>query len=912
MSRSLSRYCCVLLAMSVRAQPEPASRFPMADRLSVLPLTFEPNQGQIDGSVQYLSRAPGYTLLLTTREVALAGSGSPVLRMKLVGANRQARIEGLDRLPGISNYFLGNNPAKWRTRIPNYRKVALREIYPGIDLVFYGNRGELEYDWVVAPGADPKQIRVKLEGAEGMRTEPNGDLVLNTAVWQRKPVVYQMVEGRRKEIDGGYSVRGQEVAFHVASYDARSPLVIDPALMYSIFLGGSSGSNTAQGVAVDAAGNAYVAGSTASTNFPTLNALKSTLNPGASNAFVTKISAGGTLLYSTFMGGLTGAQALGVGVDGAGNAYVAGVAGSADFPTVDPMQSRNSTSFVAKISPDGSKLVYSTFLGGSSGGDQSLAIAVDSGGNAYVTGVTQSSDFPTVNAMQPTFGGVLDAFVAKINPAGSALVYSTYLGGSRLDHGAAIAVDPDGNAYIAGYTDSNDFPIANALQSKYAGGPPFTGFVTKLGADGSMVYSTYFGGKPPSNEGAWSVAADTAGNAYVEGDTSSPDFPTAPNGPPGSINNRMYVTRINPTGSAFVYTVYLQGAAASNSSGKLSGIAVDLAGNAYVTGLAYNTSFPTTGDALQGTLSGPNSGFNDGFLTKFSTTGSILYSNYLGGSDGASPTGIAVRGSDAYLVGYTTSTFPTAGPPSPGNPGSYPAFAVRIAGEGPQPAAVVNSASGLPGPIAPGEWITIAGAQLGPPEGASYIVNGSGSVDSNLAGVQVLFDTIPGTPAYVSDGLINVVAPYEIAGRASTNISVIYQQAVSPPIPQAVAAVSPAFYGVTNADGTKNGPAGSDAEPAPQGSVISVYGTGGGQTDPPSATGSVSPVTPLVPLANSVTATIGGQSAAVMFAGASPDELTGVFRLDIQTPAGVTGDALPIVIAIGGVSSPPGPTIAVR
>ena len=815
MSHSLFRFCCVLLAMTVRV---------MADRLNTPPLSFEPDQGEADGNVQYLSRAQGYALLLTTREVVLAGRDSSVLRMKLVGANHQARIEGLDRLPGISNYFLGADPAKWRTSVPNYGRVALREVYPGIDLVFYGNRGELEYDWLVAPGGDPKRIRVKLEGSEDMLIEPNGDLVVNAAVRQRKPVVYQMVGGRRKEIEGGYSLRGREVAFRVAAYDTRSPLVIDPSLQYAIFLGGNATSNVAQGIAVDLAGNAYVAGVTTSTNFPILNPVKGSLNPGASNAFVTKVSASGTLLYSTFLGGLTGAQVMGIAVDGAGNAYVVGAAGSVDFPTVNPLQARFSDSFVAKISPDGSKLLYSTFLGGSNGGDHSFAVAVDRAGNAYVTGDTASNDFPTVNAMQPSFGGGGDAFVAKINPTGSALLYSTYLGGSNRDHGASIAVDPDGDAYVAGYTMSADFPTANALQGKFGGGPPFTGFVTKLGADGSMVYSTYMAPKPFVNEGAWGVAADAAGNAYVEGDTSSPDFPTAPNGPPGSNNPRLYVTRISSTGNAFGYTGYLQGAAASNSSGRLSGIAVDLAGNAYVTGLAYNTSFPTTPDAIQSTLSGP---FNDGFLSKFSATGSILYSTFLGGSDGASPTGIAVRGSDAYLAGFSTSKFPTAGPPSPGDPGMYPTFVVRIAGEGPQLAAVVNSASGLPGPIAPGEWISIEGAQLGPPDGSSYIVNDNGSVDSTLAGVQILFDDIPGTPTYVSDGLIDVVAPYEIADRGSTNISVIYKQAVSLPIPQAVGAVSPAIYRVNNENGTKNGPTGGDGEPAPVGSVISVYGCSG-------------------------------------------------------------------------------------
>jgi uncharacterized protein (TIGR03437 family) len=913
----------VLQAMRIYAHPDATS-----------PLPFEPNRGQAWEAVRYLAHAPGYTLLLLQGGFAILGRDASILRVKLVGANRHARIEALDPLPGISNYFLGNDPAKWRTRIPHYRRIALRQAYPGIDLVFYGDQGELEYDWIVAPGADPKRIRLRLKSAAGPRIDAKGGLVVNAWIRQKKSVAYQIISGRKKAVESNYKVLGREIAFQLGAYDMRLPLVIDPALVYSTFLGGRGQSNIAEAIAVDRAGNAYITGYTDSPNFPVKGSVLGT-SPGVVTPFVSKISPSGTLVYSTFLGGYPNDQAHGIAVDGAGNAYVVGITGSPNFPTANALQPASAGGydlFLTKISPDGSKLLYSTYLGGK-GNDYGTAIAVDADGNACVTGYTDSRDYPAVNAVQGSLGGGRDAFVTRINAAGSALIYSTYVGGGMDDFGMSVASDPAGNAYVTGYTKSTDLPTVNALQNKY-GGALWNGFVTKLAADGSAVYSTYLGGKAVNTltgDRGFCIAADITGNAYVEGYASTVDFPTAPNGPPGSTQQQTFVTKIDPAGGALVYTAYIpETVVGAASQERNCGIAVDLAGNAYVTGAATSAKFATTSDALQATFAGGGMpGNNNVFLTKLSADGSSrLYSTYLGGNHGDYGTGIAVRGSDAYLTGFTWSPdFPTTDSTQPRGPyGDI--YVTRNAGDGPQVSAIVNAASGLAGPLAPGEWITISGSHLGPPAGATYTLNADGTVDSTLAGVQVLFDTIPGTPTYVSDSQINVIVPYEIADRASIDVSVIYQQSVSLPVAQTVRMASPAIYTVdssgtgqaraTNEDGAMNGPATAGAEPAPQGSILSLYGTGGGQTDPPGVTGSVTPAGAVLPLANwtpgsgTVTARIGGMPATVVFAGASPNDLTGVLRLDVQIPAGVAGDALPVAISIDGVTSPAGPTLAVR
>ena len=575
-----------------------------------LPLSFEPNQGQTDARVKFLARASGYTLFVTANEAVFTGGDGSVERMKLLEANHKLRFEPLDKQPGISNYFIGDNPSKWRTNIPNYGRVALREVYPGIDLVFYSNERQLEYDWIIAPGADPKQIRVKWEGPRHLTKNVSGGLVLSASLVQHKPIILQ--DG--KSIEGGYIVSGREVAFELAKYDAAKPLVIDPVLVYSTYLGGS-GSDGGSAIAVDGSGNAYVTGDTNSTNFPTANPLQAR-NGGASfNAFVTKINAAGSVrVYSTYLGGKGTDYGYGIAVDGSGNAYVTGQTTSTNFPTSNALQPSFgggfSDAFVTKINAAGSALVYSTYLGGGAT-DVGIGIAVDGSGNAYVTGQTTSTNFPTANPLQASNGGGMDTYAAKINADGSALVYSTYLGGSGDDQGQGIVVDGSGNAYVTGSTTSTNFPTTNPLQPSF-GGDLRDAFVTKINPTGTaFVYSTYLGGR--GDDQGLGIAVDGARNAYVTGRTSSTNFPTAN---PVQISNAggtydAFVTKIDASGSTLVYSTYLGG---SGSDGG-SAIAVDGAGNAYVTGDTDSTNFPTA-NPLQVSNGG---GFSEAFVFSTST-----------------------------------------------------------------------------------------------------------------------------------------------------------------------------------------------------------------------------------------------------------------------------------------------------
>ncbi len=484
-----------------------------------LPLAFEANQGQTDPRVNFLSRGAGYSLFLTPDEAVLSlregsrqdaampaqkaralphrtpqQSNSAVLRMKLVGANVKAQVIGQDELGGKSNYFVGNDPNRWHTNIRQFAKVRYKNVYPGIDLVYYGHERELEYDFVLQPGANPETIRMGIAGARRLRLE-QGELVLASAggeVHLRSPHIYQEANGIRQEVRGRYVVTNtNEVRFRVGLYDRHKALVIDPVLAYGSYLGGGGGDHGYR-IAVDSAGNTYITGTTDSTNFPTKNAIQSNLNRGISDAFVTKINADGSaLVYSTYLGGTGQDIGYGIAVDSAGNVYVAGLTGSYDFPIKNAFQSNNHggfEAFVTKINSLGDALVYSTYLGGSNF-EYCYGIALDSAGNAYVSGYTNSTDFPTANAYQPNNHGGYDAFVTKFNADGSTLVYSTYLGGSLDDGGSSVAVDSAGNAYITGSTDSADFPVKNAIQPTLDGNE--NAFVTKFNSDSSaLAYST--------------------------------------------------------------------------------------------------------------------------------------------------------------------------------------------------------------------------------------------------------------------------------------------------------------------------------------------------------------------------------------------------------------------------------------
>ena len=694
---------------------DPKAQARILDSYGKLPLAFEANHGQTDGRVKFLSRTSGYTLFLTGDEAVMALGGkktSPdkardaltartlpagiaeakaggVLRMKLRNANPAAKVTGVDELGGRSNYFIGNDSTKWRTNVPTYAKVKYEGIYSGIDLVYYGNQRQLEYDFIVAPGADPRRIAFGVSGAQRIHQDAQGELVFKVGedeVRWHKPVAYQEKNGERQLVAARYAIAdGDRVGFEVAKYDASKPLYIDP-LIYSTYLGGSS-YDEAYGIAVDSAGNAYITGYTYSTNFPTTpGAFRTVCNGGTGcktngDAFVAKINAAGSaLVYSTYLGGSGRDYGFGIALDDNGDAYVVGTTYSTDFPTFRPLQSAfgggSTDAFVAEFNPSGSALLYSTYLGGS-GDEYGTGIAADSSGNTYVTGETASADFPTANPLQPTLAGSDDGFVAKIANLGSGLIYSTYLGGSGLDYCIGIAVDSLGDAYVTGATGSVDFPTANALQPAYGGG--YDAFVSELNPTGSaLVYSTYLGGS--GQDQGFGITLDGAGNAYVTGETNSNNFPTV-NAlqPTYAGGGDAFVSKINSNGSALVYSTYLGG-----SGGEFGyGISVDSSGNAYVTGATSSSNFPITPNALQTRCKGcaGHHGHAHPFSSKINAAGRrLLFSTFLGGGNVDSGQGIAADDSgNAYVTGFTVSTdFPVVNPLQSHYGGSYDAFVAKV------------------------------------------------------------------------------------------------------------------------------------------------------------------------------------------------------------------------------------------
>jgi hypothetical protein len=692
-------------------QPAPgeATRAWVKEAYGQLPLSFEANRGQANAETKFLARGYGYTFLLTSTETLLSldaphtGQHSlttdraadvrptmlppTVLRMKLVGANPLAEGIGHDQLPGKSNYLIGSAPMRWRTNVPQYGKVRYKGVYPGVDVVYYGAQGQLGYDLQVGAGSDPRVIQFSFEGAEAIRLSHHGDLILTVGgsdLRQLKPVVYQEVDGVRHEIAGGYHVDGNRVRFELGTYDASLPLVIDPVLAYSTYLGGSV-ADFGAGIAVDKEGYAYVTGLTRSADFPTTaNAFQPGFNSGIEDVFVTKLNReGSAVVYSTYLGGSFFDRAFGIAVDKNGNAYITGTTASSDFPTTMNAFQANLAGdidvFVTTLNRDGSALVYSTYLGGTRD-ERGLSIAVDEDRHAYVTGDTFSSDFPvTAGAFQSAYSNGGDSFVTKLNRSGSGVVYSTYLGGDSGDLAESIAVDENGHAYVGGGTASSEFPTTpGAFQPTFAGARD--GFVTKLNRSGSgLVYSTYLGGD--SEDTALDIVLDRKGAVYVAGYSRSLDFPTTPDafqptfgGPEDpEIRSDAFVTKLNRHGSALAYSTYVGG----NDQDVADGIAVDEAGRTYITGVTASPNFPTV-DAVQ-----PAHGGNfDAFVTKLSRKGSALvYSTYLGGSDADFGQRITVdqRG-NAYVIGFTDSLdFPTTVHAfQPTSAGSGDVFVVKI------------------------------------------------------------------------------------------------------------------------------------------------------------------------------------------------------------------------------------------
>jgi uncharacterized protein (TIGR03437 family) len=765
------------------------------------PLVFEPAVGQAycppKERVRFLARSGGYTLFLGRDQAVFALDGGErggerhVLRMKFVGGNSHVTVSGSEPLQSKSNYFLGSNPSQQHTDVPNYTRVTYHNIYPGIDLVFYGKQSELEYDWIIRPGGRPESVRLAFTGAEGLRVDAAGGLLIETAggrVVQPRASIYQQSSGR--PVSGGYAQVGpHEVRLRVADYDRKQTLVVDPVLVYSALLGGTGGvprgdntffTDAAQAIAVDGTGNAYVAGLAYANDFPTVNPIgpspSGTLGP---YAVLLKINAAGTsLVYSTYIAvsslysgsfaGATTSPQMGVAVDQAGDAYLTGGVISAGLAVVNALQPNfgggMSDIFVAKVNPTGSALLFSTYLGGS-GEEFAGGIAVDAAGNAYITGFTSSKDFPTTKgAFQTTlrasspcgYDACGNAFVTKLNTNG-ALIYSTYLGGSGYAAGSGIAADSQGNAYVTGFAVSPaGFPTTpGAFQPAAPGAtcrylPCTDAFVSKLSPDGSaLVYSTYLGGG--GSDSGNGIAIDSSGNAYVVGTTFSADFPTTTGAFQGTFTGSVdsysnaFITKLNASGSALAYSTYLGAGSPNTGLGDFGlRVAVDSQGNAVAVGFSGVYSFPTV-NPLQAasslTVGGCITSFCvSGFLAKFNAAGSqLLFSTPIGGGDGTLVNAIAIGPTgDFYIAGdWRSGVLPTAGPLQIVK-NVAGAFVERISEAGSipllAPASITNAASFAMG-ITPGGLVSLFGSDI---TNVTGIVTASGlPLPTQIAGTSV-------------------------------------------------------------------------------------------------------------------------------------------------------------------------------
>jgi hypothetical protein len=855
----------VLVAQS--AAPTDAGRAKLIQTYVKLPISFEANQGQTDERVKFTARGAGYALFLTSDGATLLlneAQGAPatgenrgqnaILTMRLLGANQGATVAGLEQLPGKTNYFLGSDPQKWRTGVPTYGKVRYAQIYPGVDLVYYGTQRQLEYDFVLAPAANPNAIRLKLDEAPGNSRKPglkqrdihiaaNGDLVIvadGHEVRFHRPLAYQNHTTRRT-VEARYVLRAHNrIEFKLGSYDHRQPLVIDPVLTYSTFVGGSS-NDGATAIKIDPVGNAYITGGTTSTDFPTVSGAAQSAYGGSSgscmtfafecgDAFVTKIDASGnSALFSTYLGGSQNDTAFGLAVDSTGSAYIVGETYSSNFPhTSGAFQtglSGTHNGFVTKLNWNGT-LVYSTYLGGNDQ-DTAAGIALDSSGNAYVAGRTRSTNFPTTTgALQTTEQGGQDGFVTKLNANGTGLVYSTYLGGSSNDAANAIAVDSSGNAYVTGQTTSSNFPVLNAYQTTFAGGGTDCGsgivcgdvIVTKLNASGSaLLYSTYLGGS--AEEAGAGITVDAGDNAFIVGGTDSTNFPVtygAPQsayaggsahcGAAGLACGDAFVARINTLASgpaSLAFSTYIGG----SGDDLALGVALDSSGHVHISGGTNSANFPVTGAAVQASYGGGTGTCGvdmlcgDAFVLTLTNLGSaIMYSSYLGGSGDDFGFGVAVSSTNTYLTGATASaSFPITS-------GAYDTSCTSCS-SGASDAFV----SEVPGteilPLAESPTLNVdfdgsgmAGFGIFRPDDATWWINNSSGVQNQVYGLP---GDIPVAADFDGDGKsdIGLWRPsngtwYYISSRTGLGVSYAWGTAGDIPVPADYDGDGRADYGV--------------------------------------------------------------------------------------------------------------------
>jgi uncharacterized protein (TIGR03437 family) len=950
-----------------------------ADPTVSIPFVFEQNSGQVDAQVRYFGRMHSGALWLVDSGAVLSierKNSRAVLRMKLEGALPHPAIEGTQPLSGKTNYFTGNDPANWHKDIAEFGAVRYRNVYPGADLVFHATAQTIEYDWILAPGADPSQIKMSFQGASEIRIEKSGDLVLRISdveVREKRPRLYQDSSQGPKEIEGRFVRRGRTIGFEVAAYDRSRTLTIDPVLTYATHLGGSGNTlnqigDYAASVAVDKKGNVLVVGTTFSTNFPTKNGLYQA-QASIDNAFITKLnpagSVGSSIVWSTYLGGNITTQAFGVAVDSQGSVYVTGDTRATDFPLQNAFQTTINTNpictltntvkascgkvFATKFSSGGDQLLYSTYLGGTTGEDQGVSIAVDSTGSAWITGYTQSLDFPVMgNYAQTGLHGQQAGFVSKVSADGSQLVYSSYLGGNNVDYLAAITVDSAGNAYVAGWSSSTTFPVVNAYQAA----PPNTvrsGVVAKINANvsPSLIYSTFLGG---TVDGGLlnAIAVDSKGNIYVGGRTASATFPVTANaiqtaaalGAEGVAATGAIVAELNPAeqGAAQLeYSTFLTGGLLD----QVNAIQLGQNGQIVVAGFTQSFVFPTTSDAFQRDYAGfvidgvPSS---KAFLSIIDPTvagmNGLVYSTFYGGSysEDANAMALDPTGTVATIAGSATSPdlFVTASAYQPKLSSTYgDAFVATfyLAQSGPVVASMVNAASFAKANrnFAPGEIVTLFGSNLGPKMLAGAELDSTGHLATTLAGCQFLVNATPAPLVYVQADQVSAILPYELTPQVGGDLE-NYAQMVCNGTPGnvfefSVAAADPAIFSATqtgqgqaavlNQDGSYN----SASNPAAGGSIVQIFATGEGVLAPAGQDGRIEtgPVASIPVPALPVTVTFGTTASPnITYAGVAPGEVDGLLQIDAQLPTGLTPGNVPIVLNIGKNASPQGLTIAVK
>ncbi|MCX8090075.1 MAG: SBBP repeat-containing protein [Verrucomicrobiae bacterium] len=722
----------VAAAVAARLACAAAAATPQQFSPASLPFGFEELTQRAGAAPCFIARGPDSALMVSPNGVTLtlARGNLPVaasraertamrhprlvrsVRLEFVNAAAQARMVGLEALPAHVHYLLGNDPAQWRTRLTLFSRVQVRDLYPGVDVIYYNTARRIEYDLHLAPGTDPRTIVIRVIGADALRLDTNGDLLIwlgDEDVRQPRPVAYQVDRGTRRTVHAAYRLLdSQTFGFELGAYDPALPLVIDPVLSYATFFGGA-GSDIAWDLALDAAGNIYVAGESMSAGLATPGAFQTTNRMGTSlggDVFVAKFDNLATnLIYATYLGGSGDDAALGLAVSADGRAFLTGFTTSTNFPIANALRPAISGSkdpvfgvypmdgFVTALSSNGASLLFSTYLGGNSH-DEGIGIALDPTGNIYVTGFTDSTNFPTAGSTRTNYAGGRDAFVTKLAPGGTNFVYSFFLGGTNVDNGEGIVADSAGNAYVVGFTASTNFPLTNAIQAFLNNPLADTNivlagndaFLTILSPGGALLRSTLLGGG--RDDVAFRVALDPATNVFIAGSTRSPDFPVAP---PGNTNlprgvsaaisiEDVFVTKLAPDATNWTYSVIFGGRVRDEAWD----VAADASGQAHLVGVTFSTNFPTADTS--GFLRATNAGGGDVFVAVLGPAGTnLVRSAYLGGR--ADDYGYAIKldpAGNEYLVGRTASTnFPTVTPYQPAFAGTNDAFLAKIIMEPP-------------------------------------------------------------------------------------------------------------------------------------------------------------------------------------------------------------------------------------